>query len=115
MPAARHDFVVEQGTTWRRTVEYKNADGTPFVLTNWTARMQVRARHTSAGTPLLDLTIANGGVVIAGNVLTLTITAAQSALLPVGRAVYDLEIVSPAGEVTRLIEGSIIVDGEVTR
>jgi hypothetical protein len=115
MPAARHDFVVEQGTTWRRTVEYKNPDGSPFVLTGWTARMQVRARR-AAGAPLLDLTSTPAaGIVIASNVLTVTVTAAQTAALPAGRAVYDVEIVSPAGEVTRLVEGSFIVEGEVTR
>lgn len=111
MSAARHDFVVEQGTTWRRVLEYKNADGTVFVLTGWTASMQIRQRHTSAA-PLLALTPT---VVGAAGTVTMLITSAQTSALPTGRIVYDLELVAPSGEVTRLIEGSMLVDAEVTR
>jgi hypothetical protein len=115
MTAARHDFTIEQGTTWRRTIEYKDSVGAPIVLTGWTARMQVRSRHGSAATLLSLTSTPAAGISIASNVLTVVATAAQTAVLPVGRSVYDLELVSPAGEVTRLIEGSILVDPEVTR
>jgi hypothetical protein len=39
----------------------------------------------------------------------------QTAAITAGPYVYDLEMVSPASVVTRLIEGTIIVDPEVTR
>lgn len=112
MTAARHDFVIEQGATWRRVIEYQNPDGTAFVLTGWTARMQVRQRHTSADPPLLALVPVVDGP--AGSV-TVVVTAAQTAALPAGGAVYDIELVAPSGDVTRLIEGSILVSAEVTR
>lgn len=118
MTAANHDFEVEQGATWRRTLEYRTPAGTPFVLTGWTARMQVRSRGAaSTALPLLDLTTANGAIVVDGpaGTATVTITATQTSSLPPGRAVYDLELVSPTGEVTRLIEGSLLVDQNVTR
>jgi hypothetical protein len=99
------DFTAEQGATWRRTVEYRNPDGTPFELVGWTARLEVRPRRGTATALLEGSAVVNGP---AGTV-TVSITADQtSALLP-GRYFYDVDLVSPVGEVTRLIDGSIQV------
>lgn len=111
MAAAKHDFVVDQGTTWARVVEYQNADGSVAPLVGYTARMQIRARASSTD-PLLTLVPAVNGA--AGSV-TITISEAQTSALPPGRSVYDLEIVAPNGDVTRLLEGSVLVTDEVTR
>lgn len=111
MPAARHDFSVDQGATFSRVVAYQNPDGSVFPLTGYTARMQVRQRHGSAS-PLLTLTPAVNG---AAGTVTITMTAAETAALPPGRCVYDLELVAPDTSVTRLIEGALLVDAEVTR
>ena len=42
-------------------------------------------------------------------------SATQSAALDFNSAVYDLEIVSPAGVVTRLVQGTVTLSREVTR
>ena len=109
MTAAVHDYDIEAGATWRCPFEYRNADGTPFVLTDWSARMTVRSRR---GQRLLDLSSADGAIAVDGPAgsVTITLTAEQTAALPAGRALYIVELVSPSGEVTRLAMGSLSVD-----
>lgn len=109
--AGRYDLVIEQGATWRKVFDYQNPNGTIYPLTGWTGRMQIRRRHASAD-PLVTITPSIDGP--AGRV-TVALTAVQTAALPMGRSVYDLELVAPGGDVTRFIEGSVIVDPETTR
>ena len=47
-------------------------------------------------------------------VLTISLTANQTAALDAERYVYDVEIVSPTNEVTRVLEGIITVRPEVS-
>lgn len=109
MTAEVHNFDVEAGATWRCPLEYRNTDGTPFVLAGWSARMSVRSRR---GERLLDLNSDDNGIAVDGpaGTVTVTITAEQTAALPAGRVLYDIELVSPDGEVTRLVTGSLTVD-----
>jgi len=85
-------------------------------LSGFTARMKIRASVSSA-TVLLELTDANFGIILddAAKTIVLNITATDTALITWKTAVYDLELVSGAGVVTRLIEGRITVSREVTR
>lgn len=116
MPAASHDFEIEQGATLLKTVTWKDDNGTPINLTGCTARLQARS-STSSPTVLIDLTTENGGIVITPltGTLTLNMTATQTAALAFKRAKYDLEVVDAAGFVTRLLQGSISVSPEVTK
>lgn len=103
------------GATFSRTLTYK-INGSAVNLSGYSARLQVRQKHTST-TKLLDLTTANSGIALGGAAGTITITATdtQTAALPDGVWRYDLEIVSGAGVVTRLVEGTFTVTPEVTR
>lgn len=88
----------------------------PVDLSNYTARMQMRS---SAGSDvvLLELTTENGGLTLGGTDGTVSrmIAATATAALAFRTAVYDLELVDGAGNVTRLAEGAVCVDREVTR
>lgn len=108
------DLTVYQGASWDRTITWK-IDGTAVNLTGYTARMQVR-RTVDADATLIALTSGSGITITAGTgTIALAMTAAQTAALPPGTWVYDLEVVSGGGEVTRLMMGALIVDPEVTR
>lgn len=48
-------------------------------------------------------------------VITLSLTATLTAGIPATRYVYDLEMISSGGVVTRLLEGYVTVTPEVTR
>lgn len=111
-----YDLIVNKGETLELPITYKDEAGQPIDLTGYAARLQVRERHDSQAV-LLELTTENGGITIDGpaGTLTLHLSAAASAALTWERGVYDLEIVSPSGVVTRLLEGSALTRPEVTR
>jgi hypothetical protein len=97
------DFAVTQG-------------GTALNWTNFTARMQVREAADATAT-LLSLSTGGSGIVLGGTAgtIALSVTNAQSAALPSGSFAYDLELQAGDGQVTRLLQGSFNVVGNVTR
>lgn len=116
MAAAAYDITIEQGTTFRLSLIWKDSEGDPVNLTGYTARMQMRRRH-SATEKILDLTTQNGAIALGGAAGTIEVTVPATATddISVRSGVYDLELVSASGVVTRLIEGGVTVTPEVTR
>lgn len=110
MGAARYTIRIEQGATWRTTLTLANTD-----LTGYSARMQARA-DIAETTTLLDLSTGSG-ITIDGTAgrIVLELTDEQTTVLDWTEGVYDLEIIAPNGDVTRLLKGPIYVDPEVTR
>ncbi len=77
--------------------------------------MKVRKSRSSVE-EYLSLTSGGGGLVLqADGEIEITVPAGTSAKIPAGNYRYDLEIISPAGVVIRVIEGEFKVSGEVTR
>jgi hypothetical protein len=76
--------------------------------------MQVRPKF-GADNAVLTLSSVTGGIVITPltGTLNLTATTIQTAAIPGGFYVYDLEIDS-GGVVTRLMQGSVTVRDQVT-
>lgn len=69
-------------------------------------------------------TYVSGGIAMVGSGITIiplegkinvSVTSAQTTLLTAKQYVYDLKITSPQAEVTRIIQGTISVDDQVTR
>jgi len=73
--------------------------------------MQVR-RSTNSSTTLLSLTSATMTSV---GTVAVTVSAATMNDVPAGRWVYDIELTSSGGEVTRYLEGRFIVKAQVTQ
>jgi tRNA threonylcarbamoyladenosine modification (KEOPS) complex Pcc1 subunit len=115
MAATTYDILIEQGATYSQSITYKD-NGVAVNLTGYTARMQVRATLESAST-LVELTTANSRIALGGTAgtITLTISATDTAGLTAGRGVYDLELVSGSGIVTRLLQGVATISRNVTR
>lgn len=117
MTPASVDLTIYQGATFSR--EFRWQTGTPAAdvnLTGYTARMQIRRKLTDEDV-VLELTTANGGIVItnaAQGRFTLNATATQTEALEIRSGVYDVEFVSGA-TVTRLLQGAVTVSPEVTR
>lgn len=113
MPATAWNVVIEQGATWTTTLTLTDRD-----LTDCQARMQIRETVASPST-LLSLTSdpAAGITIDPGppGVITITITATQTAAMGWRHGVYDLELVTAGGDVERLLKGAVTVDFEVTR
>jgi hypothetical protein len=114
--ASTYNIQIDQGATYTLALSYKDSAGTAINLTGYTAAMQLR-KTVSSATASLTLSSPSSGIVITGatGLINITITATQTTALLPDLYVYDLEITSSAGVVTRLIEGSAIVSAEVTR
>jgi len=116
MLAGKYNMVCDQGSTFSRTIEIKDADGAVFPLTGYTARMQVR-RDVDTATTLIELTSANGRIAINGalGAITMTLTPDLTAALTRG-GVYDLEIIKTStSEVYKVIRGEFRLEKEVSR
>jgi hypothetical protein len=114
MIPGKYNIVCPQGSTYDQQFTYSIND-VPVNLTTYTARMQVREKHTST-TKTLDLTTENGRIVLGGaaGTITVNVPAASTAALVAKDYVYDLELVS-GSIVTRLFEGKFLVTAEVTK
>lgn len=127
MLAGNYNMTCQQGSTFTRLIEIEQpdieADPTgntyePFVLTGYSARMQVR-RTIDSDTFLLSLTTQNGALIInpvAGDVnkISINVSAASTASVTTS-GVYDLEIISTDSIVSRVLQGSFTLSPEVTR
>lgn len=118
MTAGITPITCDQGEDLDLVFACQQLDGTPVDLTGGSARMQVR-NGIDASTTMLDLdTGAKGGLTIDGVAGTITLhvaAAVTNTLIPSDEACYDIEFVSVAGAVKRLVQGPFIIDPQVTR
>lgn len=111
------DLNCYQGANFDYTLTWQTG-GTAVNLSGYSARMQVRDSY-DAGTAIVSLT-SGTGITLGGTAgsISLELSATQTAALdgtPNSQYIYDLELVSGAGYVTRLVEGRFYVYPEVTR
>lgn len=114
--AATVNLVIEQGTDFSHIVGLTNDDGSVFNLTGYDARMQIRSTVATAAI-LYELTVSNGRIEVnagAGQ-LRLNIGNAVTSAMTWRSGVYDLEIISSGGIVTRIMQGNATLSLEVTR
>jgi len=122
MAAAQYDFQLEQGVTYKKHLLYSDSLNQPIDLTGWSSRMQIRTRVTDV-IPTVSITSdaatsdVNTLITMGGTAGTLDVYMSDivTSGLNFKTAVYDLEIVAPNGDVTRLISGTITLSLEVTR
>jgi len=87
----------------------------PATITGYTARCTIRKNwHTS--TPIVVLTSAGGGCVVteADASVQIIVSAAATTAFDFVDAVYDIEMVPPAGDIVRLVMGNIHLSREMT-
>jgi hypothetical protein len=114
--SGRYTMVCDQGSTFSLSFTIRT-DGVPWPLESYTARMQVRS-FTSSQTVLVELSTANGRITYGPEVgkVNLLIDAVTTAGLPPARHTYDLEFTTITdGTVQKILSGSFVVRGEVTR
>lgn len=114
------NLTIIQGATWRYVLQLKagpTANAPPLQLGGYSARMQVRSELASPD-PLINLTSQPGGGITIGPLtgeLALHISDTDTAALNFDQAVYDLELTAPGGDVTRVLQGKVLLSLEVTR
>ena len=109
-----YNFNAPQGQTFNETVTWK-VSGVAANLTGYTARMQGRP-NVDSSEKYVDISTTSG-ITLGGSAgtINLTVSAVVMATVPAGRHVYDLELISSGGVVTRLLSGAFKVSAEVTR
>jgi hypothetical protein len=120
MSAGKYDFTIEQGANFSKTFTWKTSAGVAININGYTIRMMAREDYENAPPTISLSTVATpGGITIIGDgstgQFTLAMTPTVTALLDFSTLLYDIEMVSGAGAVTRLLEGTITLSKEITR
>lgn len=109
--AAFSELVIEQGATFRTTLNVEDTAGTSINLYAYTAESQMRKSYYSSSATSITATVTG----TANGEITLFMSAANTANVTSGRYVYDVKVTSPANIVTRVVEGIVTVLPSVTR
>ena len=109
----RYNINIYKGTTFTLAPVWK-IDNSPVLMQGYSANMQVRAATDTA--VIITLSTANGRAVITGSQgkTTLTLTASETAALPAGTYIYDLNLTAPDTTVTKILQGAFVVNESVT-
>lgn len=112
MEAVEYPLTIEQGSTFQKQLRWK-VDGQVMNLTGYTAKMQARKNY--GGAVGFELSTANSRILLggAGGTVSLEMAPDETAALPVGNFVYDLELTT-GGVVRKLIRGTVVVVPEAT-
>ena len=106
-PTNEYDLVISKGASLSLPVTV-----TGYSLTSASAKMQIRKSYGSD--VLLELSTTNGKLAIVGNILTINISASDSASLPVGNLLYDVFITAADTSKLKLMFGKVVVANSVT-
>lgn len=132
MAAGRYSFVIEQGATTDFEIQYKDSNGNPIDLSNYSGRLQVRSGYADDSSTIyltlsssinpdgtgLNFSGSNGSTPPSSGSIGIFIASCTSSMLNFSEAFYDLEIYSGSGAcpyTVRLLEGKVRLSKEVTR
>lgn len=82
--AAKYDFTIEQGSNHSFQVQYKNADGSVFDFTGYSAKLQARKTAMVGGAAANQLSLAYGHTAVS-LATTETATTKASTRIPLGQ------------------------------
>ena len=128
MSAGKYALLIEQGATLKLDLAYKDSNNAAINLSGYSGKLQIKDNYAdSATTTYLTLSSslnADGtGINFSGSsnsispvsgTIGIVISAASSSALTFDTAYYDLEITS-GSVVTRLLQGTVKINKEVTR
>ena len=107
------NITIDQGETYTNTNSVFLADGvTAMNLTGYTAASKMRQNYTSTTAHTINTTITSPAT---AGLIDSSLSATETSAIKAGYYVYDLEITSSGGVVTRVVEGKIQMKPEVTK
>ena len=109
-------ITIEQGSTFSLSLNWTNSSDETIDLTSYSARMKGRSDNESSA-EIFSLTDASEITLAATDpnvIITIPATTTATYEAPL-LGVYDLELVSDSGFVTKLLKGRLRIDREVTR
>lgn len=105
------DLYVDQGSTFASVVFITDANERPLDISTYTVRGQLRKSYSST----TGVKFATSKINTTGGEAEISLTAEQTSSLKAGRYVYDVEIISSSGAVTRVVEGQLTITPRVTQ
>jgi hypothetical protein len=112
--AAQKNFQVDENTTFTFEVQYLDEENDPIQLNHHTAKMQVR--DTQGGKKLAFTLTEQDGIVITPSLgkISVSLSPERTKKLFYPKSAYDLVIIDPSINITRLLEGYLTLNRAVT-
>lgn len=107
--AQKINIIVDQGTTYSSSFVVYDDIGDVVNLSTYTVASQIRKTFTSTSAVSFTATGNSAGYV------NLLLTANATSNITSGRYVYDVELTSNTGVVTRAVEGIVTITPQVTK
>jgi hypothetical protein len=105
------NLFVDAGSTYSNIITVAGSNGLPLNLTGYTVASQMRKSYQSS----IYYTFTASVYIATQGKIRLQLTDEQSELIPPGRYIYDVEITSPTGATTRVVEGIVTVTPQITK
>ena len=105
------NLYVDAGATYSNIITVTASNGQALNLTGYSVASQMRKSYQSSTAYDFTASIydANNGKI------RLQLTDSDSAAIPAGRWLYDVEITSTGGTKTRVVEGIVTVNPQITQ
>lgn len=101
--ASAYDFSIDQGSVLELTLVAVDNNGTPLNLSGYQAQGKIKYQYGDASS-LLPLTTSIDNSYVSG-LINISLTAEQTAALPVTKAVYDIELLGSGNYVSKVFNG----------
>ena len=105
------NLYVDAGATYSNIITVTASNGQALNLTSYTVASQMRKSYSSSTSYAFTASIYDA----ANGKIRLQLTDSQSSAIPAGRWLYDVEITSGSGTKTRVIEGIVTVNPQITQ
>lgn len=105
MATTKKHLIINQGSTYSNTININNS------INAVSANAMMRQEYSFSNSVAFSCSLANTN----NHVLTLSLTANQTANLVATKYVYDIEITDTSNNVYRIQEGYITVNPQVTK
>lgn len=105
------NLTIDQGSSFRAEIDVTDSDGDALDLDGYDGAAQMRKSYSSSTATDFTVEFPNR----TGGVVRISLTSTQTNALKAGRYLYDVEITSAGGDVTRVVEGQVEVTPGVTR
>lgn len=109
--AAISNLFIDQGSDYSNIISVKANNGQPLNLDGYTVKSQIRKSFGSNIAFQFNATVFSS---ISGRI-RLQLSASDSEQIPPGRYLYDVEITSQTGFITRVVEGVLIMTPQITK
>lgn len=105
------NIFIDQGSDYSNIITVASSNGLPLNLTGFTVKSQMRKSYTSSVSYNFTASIYS----TAQGKVRLQLTATASEAIPAGRWLYDVEVTSPTGVKTRVVEGIATITPQITQ